>query len=127
FHVKAVIVVKDLRSFLSKLEADEPDQVLRVKKQIDPHFEVTDVLAKLEKERKFPVVIFENVKSSALPVVTNVHADARRLFRAIGLKDGTLPEFIREYSAREDCPKPPVVVKEAPVQEMVFTGKDIDV
>ena len=120
-------MAKDLRGFLSELEADEPDQVLRVKKQVDPHFEVTGVLAKLEKERKFPVVIFENVKGSALPVVTNVHADARRLFRAIGLKDGTLPEFIREYSAREDCPKPPVVVKEAPVQEMVFTGKDIDV
>ena len=28
---------------------------------------------------------------------------------------------------REDCPKPPVMVKEAPVQEVVLTGKDIDV
>src|SRR2546428_10881145 len=120
-------MVKDLRSFLNELEADEPDQVLRVKKQVDPRFEVTGVLAKLEKERKFPIVIFEKVKGSALPVVTNVHADARRLFRAIGLKNATLPEFIREYSAREDSPKPPVVIKEAPVQEIVLTGKDIDV
>src|SRR2546427_3837142 len=120
-------MAKDLRNFLKELEAEEPDQVVRVQREVDPHFEVTGVLAKLEKERKFPVVIFENVKGSALPVVANVHADARRLFRAIGLKDGTLPEFIRESSAREDCPKPPVVVKEAPVQEMVLTGKDIDV
>ena len=120
-------MAKDLRGFLTELEAEEPDQVIRVKREVDPHFEVTGVLAKLEQERKFPVVIFEKVKGSALPVVTNVHADARRLFRAIGLKDGTLTEFIREYSAREDCPKPPVVVKEAPVQEVVFTGKDVDV
>jgi len=84
-------VAKDLRQFLNEVEAEEPDQVLRVKKEVDPHFEVTGVLAQLEKERKFPIVIFEKVRGSALPVVTNVHADARRLFRAIGLKNGTLP------------------------------------
>jgi hypothetical protein len=33
-----------------------------------------------------------------------------------GLKTERFTEFIREYSAREDCPKPPVVVKEAPVK-----------
>src|ERR1051325_7573988 len=118
---------KDLREFLKEVETEEPEQVLRVTREVDPHFEVTAILAKLEKERKFPIVIFEKVKGSALPVITNVHADARRLFRAIGLKNATLPEFIREYSAREDSPVPPVVVKEAPVQEIVLTGKDIDV
>ena len=120
-------VAKDLRQFLKEVEAEEPDQILRVKKEVDPHFEVTGVLAQLEKERKFPIVIFERVKGSALPVVTNVHADAQRLFRAIGLKNGTLPEFIREYSAREDSPMSPVLLKEAPVQEVVVTGKDVDV
>src|ERR671925_1160711 len=120
-------MAKDLREFLKEIETEEPEQVVRVRREVDPHFEVTGVLAKLEKERKFPVVIFENVKGSSLPVVTNVHAEARRLFRAIGLKNATLPEFIREYSAREDCLKPPVVVKQGPVQEVVLTGKDIDV
>ena len=104
-------MAKDLRQFLAEVEAAEPDQILRVKKEVDPHFEVTGVLAKLEKERKFPVVIFERVRGSSLPVVTNVHADARRLFRAIGLPDATLPEFIREYAAREDSPRSPVLVK----------------
>jgi 2,5-furandicarboxylate decarboxylase 1 len=118
---------KDLRTFLEEVEGDEPDQVLRVTKEVDPRFEITGVLARLEKDRKFPIVIFEKVKGSSLPVVTNVHADARRLFRAIGLKDATLPEFIREYSAREDRPRSPVIVKEAPVQEVVLTGKDVDV
>src|SRR5207344_1837253 len=101
-------MAKDLRGFLTELEAEEPDQILRVKREVDPHFEVTGVLAKLEKERKFPVVIFEKVKGSTLPVVTNVHADARRLFRAIGVKHAALLVFIREYAAREACPKPPV-------------------
>ena len=47
-------MAKDLRGFLKELEAEEPDQILRVKREVDPHFEVTGVLAKLEKERKFP-------------------------------------------------------------------------
>jgi 2,5-furandicarboxylate decarboxylase 1 len=118
---------KDLREFLKEVETETPDQVLRVKREVDPHFEVTGVLARLEKDRQFPIVIFENVKGSDLPVVTNVHADARRLFRAIGLKEATLQEFIREYSSREDSPIDPVMVTEAPVQEIVVTGNDIDV
>src|ERR671925_1275018 len=120
-------MAKDLREFLKEIETEEPDQVLRVTREVDPHFEVTGVLAKLEKERKFPVVIFEKIKGSTLPVVTNVHADARRLFRAIGLKNASLPEFIREYAVREDHPKPPVLVKDAPVHEVILPGKDIDV
>jgi len=120
-------VAKDLRGFLTEIEAEEPDQLLRVTREVDPHFEVTGILAKLEKERKFPVVIFDKIKGSGQPCVTNVHADARRLFRAIGLKNGTLPEFIREYSAREDQAIEPVLVKEGPAQEVVLTGKDVDV
>lgn len=120
-------MAKDLTGFLKELEAEEPDQLVRVKREVDPHFEVTGVLAKLEKERQFPVVIFDKVKGSSLPVVTNVHADARRLFRAIGLKNGTLADFIREYAAREDQPIEPVIVKEGPVQEVVLTGNDVDV
>ena len=118
---------KDLRTFLTETELEEPIEVLRVKREVDPRFEVTGVLAQLEKQRKFPIVIFEKVRGSALPVVTNVHADARRLFRAVGLKNGTLPEFIREYAAREDSPQPPVMIKEAPVHEVVLSGKDLDV
>ncbi len=120
-------MAKDLREFLKEIETEEPDQVVRVKKEVDPHFEVTGVLAKLESERKFPVVIFENVKGSTLPVVTNVHADARRLFRAIGLKGGTLTDFIREYAAREERPVDPVIINDGPVQEVVLIGKEIDV
>lgn len=117
----------DLRGFLQEVEAEAPDQIVRVKREVDPHFEVTGILAKLEKEGKFPVVIFEKVKGADLPVVTNVHADARRLFRAIGLKNATIADFIREYGAREERRVEPVMVPGGPVQEIVLTGKDVDV
>jgi 2,5-furandicarboxylate decarboxylase 1 len=117
----------DLRGFLDEVEADAPDQIVRVSREVDPRFEVTGILAKLEKEGKFPIVIFEKVKGSDRPVVTNVHADARRLFRAIGLKNGTIADFIREYGSREERLVEPVVLPEGPVQEIVLTGKDVDV
>jgi 2,5-furandicarboxylate decarboxylase 1 len=120
-------VSRDLRSFLQEIEREEPEQLLRVGREVDPRFEVTAVLARLEKERQFPIVIFEKVRGSTLPVVTNVHADARRLFRAIGLKDGGLTEFIREYAAREERPLEPVLVSRAPVQEVVLEGEEVDV
>lgn len=117
----------DLRTFLRQIEVEAPDQLVRVTREVDPRFEVTAVLARLERDRQFPIVLFEKVKGSRLPVVTNVHADARRLFRAIGLKHATLPEFIREYASREDKLLEPVIVPQGPVQEVVITGKDIDV
>ena len=57
-------MAKDLRGFLKELEAEEPDQILRVKREVDPHFEVTGVLAKLEKERSFP---WSSSKRSKVP------------------------------------------------------------
>jgi len=100
---------------------------VRITREVDPRFEVTGILARLEKEGKFPIVVFEKVKGATLPVVTNVHADARRLFRAIGLKNATIADFIREYGSREERRVEPVLLPEAPVQEIVLTGKDIDV
>ena len=41
-------------------------------------------MVKLEQERRFPILIFENVKGTKFPVVTNVHASRRRLAAAIG-------------------------------------------
>jgi len=117
----------DLRGFLQQLESESPDQVVRVKREVDPRFEITALLARLERERKFPVVVFEKVKGSSLPVVTNVHADARRLFRAIGLKDAGVADFIREYGAREHKLVEPVTVPEGPVQQIVVSGNDVDV
>lgn len=116
-----------LRTFLQDLEQDSPEQVIRVSREVDPNIEVTAVLDRLEKEQQFPVVIFENVKGSKHSVVTNVHADERRHFRAIGLKDANVTEFLKEYGRREERETEPILVPEGPVQEIVITGENIDI
>ena len=112
------------------LEDRYPDEVLRVTREVDPVFEVTGVLARLERQQQFPCVVFENVRGSSIPLVTNMHASFPRLAMAIGLPyDATPADFIHEYGRREANPLPPVVVDggSAPCHEVVLTGDDVDV
>ena len=119
---------KDLRSFIRFLEKFYPNEILRVKEEVDPIFEVTAMLWRLEKERRFPVVIFDNIRGSEIPCVTNVHASFPRLAMAIGLEiDATPREFILEYMRREDKGIAPVLVNrdKAPCKEVILTGRDV--
>jgi len=120
---------QDLQSFIRYLEENHPGEVLRVSREVDPVFEVTAILWRLENERRYPLVIFENVKGSSIPVVTNVHASFARLAVAIGLPiDATPRDFVLEYMRRESEPIPPRLVDgmTAPCKELIFTGDQVD-
>jgi len=121
---------KDLRSYIQFLDEFYPNEILRVKEEVDPFFGVTAILWRLEKERRFPLVIFENIKGSKFPCVTNVHASFPRLAMAIGLGiDATPRDFILEYMKREDKGIEPVFIgkDKAPCKEVILTGDDVDV
>ena len=120
---------KDLHSYLSFLEENYPDHVKHVTKEVDPIFEVTAIIAKLEKQKRFPVVIFHNVKGSNIPLVINIHSDFKRLAMAIGLpENANIKEFTELYDQRENNPIEPVIVdsKDAPVQQVIWEGDDVD-
>ena len=44
-----------------------PEDVLTIKKEMDPRFEITTLVVKLEQERRFPILLFENVKGTSSP------------------------------------------------------------
>jgi 2,5-furandicarboxylate decarboxylase 1 len=112
----------DLRSFLKSLE-NNSEHLVRVKKEVDPKFEATGVLQKLEEQRKYPAVLFEKVKGSDIPVVSNLFADRERIAMAFGTTGEDLNRVLRE---REANPLEPVMVEDAPVQEVVWTGDQVD-
>src|SRR5919201_1756633 len=121
--------MRDLRGFLDFLCRNHPQDVTYVDREVDPRFEVTALLAKLEQQGRFPVVIFRHARGSHLPVVTNVHASFARLAMALGLPaTASVPEFTAEYSRREDRPVEPMVVsrEEAPVKQVVLRGQEVD-
>ncbi|MBM3485942.1 MAG: UbiD family decarboxylase [Alphaproteobacteria bacterium] len=117
----------DLRGFIAFLEAEHPEHVIRITREVDPKFGVSAILHRLEKDEKFPLVIFENVKGSRLPLVANMHASFERLRLAVGLDNGGVREFVKECARREASPIAPVAVETGPVQEIVRLGADVDI
>ena len=117
-------MAQDLRTFLDLVKRSRPEDVQIISRPVDPAYEITALVVKLEKEaRRRPVVLFENVKGSAFPVLTNLHASRSRLATAIGAApEAMLPTYLRAM----ERPIPPRVVASGPVKEVVHRGKDVD-
>lgn len=113
---------KDLRSFLTELES-YPGELFRVKRTVDPKFELTGVLRKLEEKGAYPALLFEEVRGTHMPVLSNTLASRRRL--AIALE--TDPNQLTiEYVKRQGDLKPVIQAEKAPVKEVRMKGTDVD-
>ena len=117
-------MAQDLRSFLDLVKRRKPEDFRIVSKEVDPAYELTALVVKLEREAgRRPVLLFERVKGSRFPVLTNLHAGRARLAAAMG----TTPEGTHaRYLAAMERPIPPRVVPTGPVKEVVLTGEKID-
>src|SRR5881628_1937981 len=115
---------QDLRGYLDAVKRRKPDELQVVSRPIDPAYEITALVVKLEKERrKRPVLLFENVKGTRFPVLTNVHASRTRLAAALNCApDAMLQTYLRAM----DKPIAPRVVRSAPVHEVVLKGAEVD-
>jgi 2,5-furandicarboxylate decarboxylase 1 len=115
---------QDLRSFLDTVKQRRPDDFEVVSRPIDPAYEITALVVKLEKERRRrPVLLFENVKGTKFPVLTNLHASRSRLAQALSC---TPDAMLTTYLKAMDKPIAPRVVTAAPAQEVVHAGADVD-
>ncbi len=117
----------DLRGFIAYLEAEHPEHVIRIAKEVDPKFGVSGILERLERDGQFPLVIFENVRGSKIPLIANMHASFERLRLGLGMEEGDVKAFVKECAARQARPIDPVMVADAPVQEVVRLGAAGDV
>jgi UbiD family decarboxylase len=115
---------QDLRSFLDRIKKNQPDDFLAISREIDPAFEITAITVKLEQEAKRrPIILFEKVKGTQFPVLTNLHAGRSRLAAAISAKP---EEMQRAYLRAMEKPIAAKIVAKAPVKEVVLTGAQID-
>src|SRR3989454_7163199 len=115
---------QDLRSYLDTVKRSWPSEFLVVSRPVDPAYEITAFVVKLEKERrKRPVLLFEHVKGTKFPVLTNVHASRSRLAAALDCPPEAL---LQTYLRAMEKPIPPRVVKTGPVKEVVQRGADVD-
>jgi 2,5-furandicarboxylate decarboxylase 1 len=114
---------KDLRSFIAEVEAKSPDDIARVRKLISPRYEISALLTHLEKSKRFPLLLFENVQDSKTPVVINAQVSRRLMAMALDCKP---EELAIKFSERQSKPIPPVEVIDAPVHEVIKMGDEVD-
>jgi 2,5-furandicarboxylate decarboxylase 1 len=114
---------KDLRYFLGQLERRLPEEYVQVDRRVDPRFELPAVLRKLQDEDRYPAVMFNNVKGSEFPVLSNLFASSNRLALAFGIDPGNL---IEGYLGLEDRVVRSKVVRKAPVHDHVYEGRRVD-
>ena len=117
-------MAQDLRTFLDATKRQSPEDFLVITREVDPAFEITAIAVKLEQEAKRrPILLFEKVKGSNFPVLTNVHAGRSRLAAAIHAKP---EEMQRAYLHAMEKPLPPKLAANAPVKDVILTGEQVD-
>jgi UbiD family decarboxylase len=117
-------MAQDLRSYLEQIKIRKAEDFVIVSKEVDPAYEITALVVKLEKERRRrPVLLFENVKGTPFPVLTNLHASRSRLALAI---NSASEDMLRTYLRAMERPIPPRVVATGPVKDVILTGGRIN-
>ena len=125
---------KTLEGFINDLKRVAPEEIIEVKREVDPKFEATTLLRKLELEDRRPMVIFRNPKNlkgerSPFPLTFNTFATRKKLAIALGLDPSNykmgLTFAIRD---RYKTPIKPVTLREeeAPVKEVKRVGHEVD-
>ncbi|MDH3394412.1 MAG: UbiD family decarboxylase, partial [Desulfobulbaceae bacterium] len=74
-------LVKDLRAFLSILEAES--ELIKIDVEVDPYLEIAEIHRRVI-AKNGPALLFTNVRGSRFPVVTNLFGSARRMELAFG-------------------------------------------
>lgn len=112
-----------MRGFLEFVEANHPDQLLRIREPVKAEFEMTAIVFELERAGRSPVVIFENVEGHDMPVVTNIAGNRDLLAALLEVDSAELPTAFRERCQNY---LPVERVDSAPWQEIVIEGDDLD-
>ena len=117
------VETQSLRGFLKMVEADYPDEIVRIRQTVDPRFDMTSIVFELDRAGKNPVVVLESVAGYDIPVVANVAANRRLLAACLGVEVADLPTAFRER-----CQKyiPCERVVDAAWNEVVIEGDEVD-
>jgi len=114
---------QSLRGFLAMVERDYPEELLRIKAPVKAERDITSLVFELERAGRSPVVVYENVEGSKLPVVTNIAGNRKLLAACLGVPAAELPSAFRERCQKYlKCE----TVKEAPWEEVTLEGDQVD-
>lgn len=139
----------NIRDFLATLE--QQGELVRIKAEVDAVLEIAEITDRVSKEQgtSNKALLFERVKGSAFPVLTNAFGSMKRMCLALEVQSlDAIGQRIREIVDPANLfPKPgagivdklqmlpklaelsnffPKTVKKAPCQDVVLTGDQVD-
>jgi 4-hydroxy-3-polyprenylbenzoate decarboxylase len=134
----------DLREFVAQLEAQ--GDLKRIKTEVSPRLEMTEICDRVLRAGG-PALLFERPAGHDIPVLANLFGTVRRVAAAMGVQDasalrevGKMLAFLREPEPpkglrdlwekfplwKQLLNMPPKTLSDAPSQEIIFEGKDVD-
>ena len=75
---------RDLQAFIKAL--DNAGELKRIKVEVDSYLEITEITDRISKQGG-PALLFEKVKGSEYPVLTNAMGSDKRMALALGVND----------------------------------------
>src|SRR6266540_6807951 len=115
---------QDLPAYLDLIKRSKPEDIVVISKELDPAYELTALVVKLEREaRRRPVLIAERMRGTKFPVLTNLHASRSRLALAMGASPA---EMLPTYLRAMDRPVPPKIVTSGPCKDVILTGERVN-
>ncbi len=134
---------KDLRDFIGFLEGK--GQLQRITTPVSCELEIAEICDRVVKKGG-PALLFENVEGYDIPVLINMYGTEQRMAWALGVErlddlvervrsllglmqgppKGIMEKLRTLWQLREMASFQPKVVGNAPCQELVFTGDEID-
>src|SRR5262245_56552601 len=114
---------QDLRSFVAAYERAYPGEVVHIAEPVGLEHDIMAVVLEYERRRRYPILLFEQVRGHDVPVVANVVASRRALAFALGVDE---PRLAHEYARRLKERIKPVVVPDPSFRHCVLTGDAVD-
>ncbi len=90
-------MLEGLREFVTRLEGR--GQLIRIRKEVDPRFEVAALIRDIQQRRNQPI-LFERVKGSAFPILSNVCGSYASVSAALGVEPRDLARTWAERLTR---------------------------
>ena len=122
--------MKDLRHFIIECEEKLPKEFVKVTKEVDPKYEISAIVKKLDLMGKHPLVYFEKVKGYDIPVVCNTDNTWAKFGLAFGVPAEKVQDFYdkseEETIRLNKYPTKEVKKSDAPCKEVIKTGKMVN-
>src|ERR1700735_4325088 len=112
-----------LRTFLSHLEKKESVEFHRIREPVALDYEISAIAMEMDRLKRSPVLLFENVEGSKFPILANLFASRANFAAALGKDEGAL---IEELAQRNDQVTEPVLCNSGPVHDVVHKGEAAD-